>query len=95
MLLRKITSRSGRLVAPHENVWQFMGDDWLLSNRVFDTTDALLDHCCDGWNKLEAQPWTVMSLGLRDWIHRFKSLRYNYKDARVRVMPAWYRGAIV
>jgi hypothetical protein len=57
--------------------WQFMGDDWLLSNRVFDTTDALLDHCCDGWNKLEAQPWTVMSLGLRDWIHRFKSLRYK------------------
>ena len=33
--------------------------------------DALLDHCCDAWNKLEAQPWTIMSIGLRDWAHRF------------------------
>jgi transposase len=53
-----------------ENVWQFMRDNWL-SNRVFETVDALLDHCCDAWNKLEAQPWTIMSVGLRDWIHRF------------------------
>jgi hypothetical protein len=53
-----------------ENAWQFMRDNWL-STRVFDTIDALLDHCCDAWNKLEAQPWTIMSLGLRDWIHRF------------------------
>jgi hypothetical protein len=22
-------------------------------------------------NKLEAQPWTIMSLGLRDWAHQF------------------------
>ena len=31
----------------------------------------LIDHCCDAWNKLEAQPWTIMSIGLRDWAHRF------------------------
>jgi len=53
-----------------ENVWQFMRDNWL-SNRVFDNADALIDHCCDAWNKLEAQPWTIMSIGLRDWAHRF------------------------
>ena len=52
-----------------ENVWQFMRDTWL-SNRVFDDTDALLDHCCEAWNKLEARPWAIMSLGLRDWAHR-------------------------
>ena len=40
-----------------------------LSNRVFDNADALLDHCCDAWNKLEAQPWTIMSIGLRNWAH--------------------------
>ena len=35
------------------------------SNRVFDNADALLDHCCVMlWNKLEAQPWTIMSIGL-------------------------------
>jgi hypothetical protein len=37
-----------------------MRDNWL-SNRVFDNADALLDHCCDTWNNLEAQPWTTMS----------------------------------
>ena len=47
-----------------------MRDNWL-SNRVFDDADALVDHCCDAWNKLEAQPWTIMSIGLRDWAHGF------------------------
>ena len=55
---------------PQENVWQFIRDDWL-SNRVFDGIDALIDHCCDAWNKLEAQPWTIMSIGLCNWAHRF------------------------
>ena len=55
---------------PQENVWQYMRGNWL-SNRVFDNADALLDHCCDAWNKLEAQPWTIMSIGLRDWAHGF------------------------
>jgi putative transposase len=53
-----------------ENVWQFIRENWL-SNRVFRSTDDLLDHCCDAWNKLEAQPWTIMSIGLRDWAHGF------------------------
>ena len=53
-----------------ENVWQFIRNNWL-SNRAFDSTTALLDHCCDPWNKLEAQPWTIMSIGLRDWAHGF------------------------
>lgn len=53
-----------------ENVWQFLRDNWL-SNRVFDSADALVDYCCDAWNKLVNQPWTIMSLGLRDWAYRF------------------------
>lgn len=55
---------------PVENVWQFMRDNWL-SNRVFDTYDAILDHCCEAWNKLTDQPWRIMSIGMRDWAHRF------------------------
>ncbi|SDE63674.1 putative transposase, partial [Belnapia rosea] len=23
------------------------------------------------WNRLVEQPWTIMSIGLRDWAHRF------------------------
>jgi len=55
---------------PQENVWQFMRDNWL-SNRVFASYDNLLDHCCAAWNKLTDAPWTIMSLGLRDWAHEF------------------------
>jgi hypothetical protein len=25
----------------------------------------------DAWNKLVAQPWKIMSIGMRDWAHRF------------------------
>lgn len=55
---------------PQENVWQFLRDNWL-SNRVFTSYDNLVDHCCAAWNKLIEQPWTIMSLGMRDWAHRF------------------------
>ncbi len=54
---------------PVENVWQFMRDNWL-SNRIFTSYNDLLDHCCDAWNKLTNQPWTIMSIGLRDWAYR-------------------------
>ena len=55
---------------PVENVWQFMRDNWL-SNRVFSSYDNLVDHCCHAWNSLIDQPWRIMSLGLRDWAHRY------------------------
>jgi len=53
-----------------ENVWQFLRENWL-SNRIFTCYDNLVDHCCHAWNKLVAQPWTIMSIGLRDWAHGF------------------------
>ena len=55
---------------PHENVWQFMRDNWL-SNRIFLTAHDLVDHCCDAWNKLEEQPWRIMSIGMREWANGF------------------------
>ena len=55
---------------PVENVWQFMRDNWL-SNRIFKDYEDILAHCCDAWNKLVAQPWKIMSIGMRDWAHRF------------------------
>jgi DDE superfamily endonuclease len=53
-----------------ENVWPFTRENWL-SNRVFATEDDLVDHRCQAWNKLQAQPWRIMSLGLCDWAHGF------------------------
>src|SRR5205807_2186579 len=53
---------------PVENVWQFMRDNWL-SNRVFRSYDDILEHCCYAWNALADQPWTIMSIVLRNWAH--------------------------
>ena len=55
---------------PTENVWQFMRENWL-SNRVFAFYKDILDHRCTAWNNLTDQPWRIMSIGLRDWAHRF------------------------
>jgi hypothetical protein len=55
---------------PVENLWQFMRDNWL-SNRVFDSNENIVDHCCYAWSTLIDQPWRIMSIGLRDWAHRF------------------------
>jgi hypothetical protein len=61
---------------PVENIWQFIRDNWL-SNRVFRSYDDILEHCCYAWNKLVDQPWTIMSIGLRDWAHRFRSAGFG------------------
>ena len=55
---------------PVENIWQFMRENWL-SNRIFTSYSDILDHCCAAWNKLTDQPSRIMSIGLRDWAHRF------------------------
>jgi transposase len=53
---------------PVENIWQYLRENWL-SNRIFTSYPDILDHCCAAWNKLVDQPWTIMSIGLRDWAH--------------------------
>ena len=55
---------------PQEGIWQFIRQNWL-SNRIFAGYENVVDHCCDAWNKLAEQPWTVMSIGLRSWAHGF------------------------
>lgn len=55
---------------PVENIWQYLRENWL-SNRIFTSYTDILDHCCEAWNKLVDQPWTIMSIGLRDWAHAF------------------------
>src|SRR5438270_3637060 len=55
---------------PQENVWQFMRDNWI-SNRVFESYNDILDHCCYAWNTLIDRPWRIMSLGMPQWAHGF------------------------
>jgi transposase len=53
---------------PVENLWQFMRENWL-GNRIFQSYAEILDQCCEAWNKLIAQPWRIMSIGMRRWAH--------------------------
>lgn len=54
---------------PVENVWQFIRDNWL-SNRVFGCYEDIVALCCEAWNKLIERPWSIRSIGMRDWAHR-------------------------
>jgi transposase len=62
-----LPSRSPEL-NPVENVWQYLRQNWL-SNSVFEDYHDILDAGCTAWNKLIAQPQTIISIGLRDWAH--------------------------
>ena len=53
---------------PVENIWQYLRANWL-SNRVFETYDAIVEAACEAWNNLIDQPDTIASIGMRDWAH--------------------------
>jgi transposase len=60
-----LPSRSPEL-NPVENIWQYPRANWL-SNRVFETYDAIIDGACEAWRRLIAQPKTITSIGMRKW----------------------------
>ena len=49
---------------PVENIWAFLRSN-KLSNRVFDSYDAIVDASCDAWNWLIAQPERITSIASR------------------------------
>jgi transposase len=51
---------------PVENIWQLLRQNHL-SNRVFDSYDAIVDACCDAWNALIAMPARITSIPTRSW----------------------------
>jgi len=57
---------------PVENIWQFLRQNFL-SNRVFDTYDAIVDACCDAWNALVAVPDRIRTIASRDWAKTVKA----------------------
>ena len=62
-----LPSRSPEL-NPVENVWQYLRSNWL-SNSVFVDYDAIIDAACHAWRKLNDQPETITSIGMRKWAH--------------------------
>ncbi len=67
LILVFLPSRSPEL-NPVENLWQYLRQTYL-SNRIFENYTAILDAACEAWNRLIDQPWTIMSIGLRQWAH--------------------------
>lgn len=53
---------------PVENVWQYLRANYL-SNRVFDSYEAIIEAACEAWQKLLAAPETITSIGMREWAH--------------------------
>ncbi len=58
---------------PVENIWQYMRQNWL-SNRVYDSYDAIVDAASDAWKRLISLPAQIKSIGLRNWAHKSQSL---------------------
>ena len=54
-----------------------MRDNWI-SNRVFGSAAALVDHCCDAWNRLEKS-------ALDNHVHRHAKL-----GLPVLIRESWY-----
>lgn len=53
---------------PVENIWQYLRANWL-SNRVFESYDAIVTAACEAWNRLIELPDRIRSIGMRDWAH--------------------------
>ncbi len=51
---------------PVENLWEFLRQN-LLSHRVWDSYEAIVDACCDAWNWLMRMPDRVASITTRSW----------------------------
>jgi transposase len=58
-------------INPAENIWQYLRQN-PLSNRVYNDYDAIVDACCDAWNKLTAEPGRIASIATRDWALQVK-----------------------
>lgn len=51
---------------PIENVWEYLRGN-LLSMRLWDSYEAIVDACCDAWNAFVADVKRVASVTKRDW----------------------------
>ena len=51
---------------PMENAWEYLRGN-LLSHRVWEGYDAIVDACCQAWNALMAAPDAIASITTRTW----------------------------
>ncbi len=51
---------------PSENVWQYLKQNEL-SNRCYESYEAIVDAACLAWNNLLKQPQRIRTLTTRAW----------------------------
>ncbi len=51
---------------PVEQVWAYLRANFL-SHRIWNSYDAIVDACCDAWNKLINMPKRLTSITRRTW----------------------------
>lgn len=57
---------------PTENIWQYPRQNYL-SNRIYETYNAIVDACCEAWNALIATPTAIQSIATRAWAQTVKA----------------------
>ena len=57
---------------PVERVWLYLRERFL-SLRLLETTDAIIDACCNAWMRLVAEPGRIKSICSYPWIERVAS----------------------
>jgi hypothetical protein len=51
---------------PVENIWEYMRKNWF-GHQVWPSYKAVVDACCEAWNKLMRMPERIASLTRRRW----------------------------
>ena len=51
---------------PVENIWEFLRAN-LLSHRIWQSVDEIIDACCEAWNSLIQAPQLIPSIATRSW----------------------------
>ena len=51
---------------PVELIWEYLRAN-AFAHQVWENYNAVLDACCNAWNKLISTPEVIKSIGTRDW----------------------------
>jgi hypothetical protein len=51
---------------PVENIWEYLRPN-SFAHQVWESYEAIVDACCDGWNALMKLPDVIRSISQRDW----------------------------
>ncbi len=84
---------------PVENVWQFLRGN-LLSHRVWDTYEAILEACCHAWNQLIAAPeriaarWSAEVDATKTMLERAET-RFHLRPKRIAADSAYGSGLMI